>query len=123
MKMKILVLAGLVALAKGAYAADFDDAMAAYERGDYVGAQAAFLAAARRGDAQAQEIVGFMYAFGPQLYAGTTRDMEAARGWFEQAGRKGRPVARYMYCTLSRSVSASAALTTDCAGLFERRGK
>jgi uncharacterized protein len=123
MKTKTLLFAGLLALARGACATDFDDAMSAYERGDYVTAQAGLLAAARRGDAQAQELVGFMYAFGPQLYAGTTRDIEAARSWFEQAGRKGRPVARYMYCTLSRSASPSTGLREECVEVLGRRGR
>ncbi len=114
MKSKTLVVAGLLAFARIGVAADFEDGMAAYEEGRYVAAQAAFLAAARHGDGQAQEILGFMYAFGPQLYPGTTRDMEAARTWFGQAGGKGRAVARYMYCTLSRSASPATVASAKC---------
>lgn len=86
--------------------ATLEEAMQAYERGDYVKAQSELLVAARSGDSQAQELLGFMYAMGPELYPGTTRNLHAAAQWFDRAARSGRPAARYMHCALWRHESA-----------------
>lgn len=53
-------------------------------------------AAADTGDAQAAEILGFMYSFGPELFPGVARDPAAAAHWLGIAARAGRPAARYM---------------------------
>lgn len=69
----------------------FEKAMQDYERGDYVRAQMKFRIAADSGDARAQEIVGLMYAVGPQLYPGIVQDLRAAAAWLDRAARGGRP--------------------------------
>jgi TPR repeat protein len=103
MKLSMLVLAAALACAasRAASSGELDDARWLYEEGRYGEAQAKLVAIAQAGDAQAQELLGFMYAFGPQLYPGTRRDLRVAQAWFDQAARRGRPVARYMYCALS----------------------
>lgn len=55
--------------------ADFDKAIQAYERGQYRDAQRNFLMAAADGDPRAQEVVGVMYALGPQVYPGVQQDL------------------------------------------------
>ena len=85
------------------YSADgIEEALAAYERGNYVEAEAQLLRAAQSGDAQAQEMLGLMYAMGAGVYPGVQRNLIAAAVWFDRAARGGRPVARYMHCALSR---------------------
>lgn len=81
----------------------FEEAMQDYERGSYVAAHLKFRSAAERGDARAQEIVGLMYAFGPQLYPGIPQELHTAALWLDRAARAGRPVARYAYCALAKT--------------------
>lgn len=79
-----------------------EDGLLAYENGRYVEAHKQLLVAANDGHAQAQEIVGFMYAFGPNLYPGVAQDLRSAALWFGRAAKGGRPVARHMECVLVR---------------------
>lgn len=98
-----LWFAGLALAAGLAHAGDdYEQARVAYERGDYARAHDKLLAEARKGDAEAQELLAFMYAFGPQLYPGVARDLTAAAQLFDRAARSGRPTARLMYCALAR---------------------
>src|SRR3954470_3153357 len=79
-----------------------DDAMTAYERGSYLEAEAMLLVAGHAGHPNAQELLGFMYAIGPDLYPGIWRSLTAARSWFERAARAGRPAAQYMHVAFTR---------------------
>jgi TPR repeat protein len=118
MKSRAMVAATMLCMACGAgYTAEAaDEAMAAYEQGNYVEAEVRLLRAARAGDAQAQEMLGFMYAIGPTLYPGVPRNLIAATLWFDRAARSGRPVARYMHCALARlEVPPPARENTHCS--------
>ena len=100
---KSLIAAPLcLALAGPADAADIEDAMYFYDAGHYVLALDRFRAAAAGGDARAQEILGFMYALGSEVYPGVPRDSRSAAYWFDIAARSGRPVSRYMACAMRR---------------------
>src|SRR5687767_14226130 len=102
MRLSMMVVAVAIACAASrAAAGELADARDLYEDGRYAEAQAKLVAVANAGDAQAQEMLGFMHAFGPQLYPGVRRDLRVALLWFDRAARHGRPVARYMYCALS----------------------
>src|SRR5258706_689339 len=79
-----------------------DDAMAAYERGSYLEAETMLLVAGHAGHPHAQELLGFMYAIGPDLYPGVWRSLEAARNWFERASRNGRPPSQYMHAAFAQ---------------------
>jgi TPR repeat protein len=68
-----------------------EEAMAAYDRGNYLDAQCLLLLAAHWGNTQAQELLGFMYMIAPALYPGTWRNLGAAGNWFERAAEAGRP--------------------------------
>ncbi len=72
---------------------------AADVRGDYLAAQRALLAAAREGDAEAQELLGVMYAAG---HPGIRADLAAASMWLDRAAENGRPTARSLKCALFR---------------------
>ena len=79
-----------------------EDAMAAYERGNFLEAEAMLLVAGHAGHPNAQELLGFMYSIGPDLYPGIWRSLTAARSWFERAARAGRPAAQYMHVAFTR---------------------
>jgi TPR repeat protein len=97
-----------------AAAGDMERAMELYERQQYRPALDHFLAAAQSGDARAQEILGFMHAFGPALYPGVARDERAAAHWFDLAARNGRPVGRYMACAISRRTQNAKLAQQHC---------
>lgn len=80
----------------------FEEAMQDYESGEYVKAHVKFRIAAEKGDARAQEILGLMYALGPQLYPGVAQNLCAAATWLDRAARSGKPTARYAYCAFAR---------------------
>lgn len=69
-----------------------DDGLAAYARGDYVGALAAWLPLAEQGDADAQLRVGQMLRDRQGL---RWRDFERAAAWFRRAASQGRAEAQY----------------------------
>lgn len=85
--MKPTVLLGALALllAVNPAHADFADAVAAYDGGDYATALDESLAAARKGDADAQYMAGFLYMRGQ----GARRDLTRAYRWFTLAARQG----------------------------------
>ncbi len=112
-KALLLVFAALTTGSAGAND-DFEAARRAYERGDYPRAQTRLQAAAIRGDARAQELLGFMHAFGPQLFPGVNRNDEVAARWFDRAARSGRPAARYMFCALTRRVPSTRPADIYC---------
>jgi TPR repeat protein len=86
-----------------ALADDMEDAMEAYDSGCYALAVEHFQAAARAGNARAQEVVAFMYAQGDAMYPGVTRNPRAGAYWFDLAGRNnGRPVGSYMAWLMQR---------------------
>ncbi|MBN35132.1 MAG: hypothetical protein CMM46_10230 [Rhodospirillaceae bacterium] len=70
--------------------ADFDDGLAAYDRGDYGTAFEEFLPLAEQGDAWPQILLGAMYYFGE----GVEKDYAEAMKWYLLAAEKGNEVAR-----------------------------
>ena len=95
-----------------------DDAMNAYSRGDYTGAEAKLLAAALNENPEAQQLLGFMYAIGTAFYPGIKQNVEAASLWLERAARKGRPAARYVHGALERR--GASEISADIVYCFDR---
>jgi TPR repeat protein len=122
MKTTSLSIPALLALAlKSARSAPaLEEAMAAYDRGNYLEAQCLLLLAAHWGNAQAQELLGFMYAIGPALYPGIWRSLGAARNWFERAAEAGRPAAACMHAAFNRhgvlEIQADIMVSFDLSG-------
>jgi TPR repeat protein len=92
--MRLLLL--LVALvmsgtAATAVAGPFEDAMAAYDKGDYPTALRLLLPLAEQGDRTAQYNVGIMYDNG----RGTPRDSTVAVTWYRRAAEQGMADAQY----------------------------
>ena len=75
----------------GANAAPFDDAVAAYKRGDYAQAFKIFRPLAAQGNADAQTVIGAMYSSGE----GITQDYQEALKWFRLAAAQGIAEAQY----------------------------
>ena len=71
--------------------ADFDDGLAAYERGDYATALWEWKPLAEQGDARAQYNLGVMYDHG---YGVPLNDKEAVK-WYRKAAEQGYASAQY----------------------------
>jgi TPR repeat protein len=69
----------------------FDDAIAAYERGDYASAFRLMKPLAEKGDAKAQHNLGVMYDYG----RGTPQDYTKALKWYRSAADHGIPEAQH----------------------------
>ena len=83
--------------------ADFADAVAAYDGGDYTTALWQSLEAARQGEVDAQYLAGFLYMRGE----GTRRDFVRAYKWFTLAARQGDSFAADQLISLAKRMSAS----------------
>ncbi len=70
--------------------ADIEKGRDLMEAGDYAGAMAEFLPAARSGNADAEELIGVMYAMG----LGVERDDVRAFEWYLRSSLKGHPGAQ-----------------------------
>jgi uncharacterized protein len=88
-----LLFAGLFFLCASSFAAasPFDDAGAAYERGDYVQAIKLFRQLAEQGHQWAQRRLGSMYAEGK----GVPQDYQEALKWYRLAAAQGNTPAQY----------------------------
>src|SRR5919112_1021404 len=88
-----LLLAILYLLGTASFAAanTFDDALAVYERGDYVQAMKLFRQLAEKGHQWAQRRVGLMYAEGK----GVPQDYQEAVKWYGLAAAQGNVLAQY----------------------------
>ena len=85
MKRFGICVAALAMLVAPAAWADFEDGMAAYDRGDYAAAFQAWRPLAEQGDVRAQYRLGRLYEAGD----GVPRDDAAALRWFDAAGEQG----------------------------------
>jgi TPR repeat protein len=93
MKTNLLLLAIVYSLAVTSFAAanPFDDASAAYERGDYVQAIKTFRQLAEQGHQWAQRRLGLIYAEGK----GVPQDYQEAVKWYRLAAAQGNTSAQY----------------------------
>lgn len=95
-------------------ASPFDDAKAAYERGDDSTALTLFQPLAERGDPSAQFWLGAMYDLG----RGVPKDFAAAARWYRRAAEQGNPMAQHNLATMyeqGQGVSAEYALAAAIA--------
>jgi TPR repeat protein len=89
MRKTIGLIAVLVALALPARA-ELEDARDLMEAGDFPAAKDALWTAARSGNAEAEELIGVMYAMG----LGVARDDMRAFEWYLRSAMKGHPGAQ-----------------------------
>ena len=88
--LAILLLGGSGSALAG-MEAGLDAGIAAYQRGDYVAARAAWAPLASAGDAEAQYYLGNLHAKGE----GVARDLGQARHWFHAAAEQGEPYGQF----------------------------
>ena len=90
MRRQFLAFATVLLLTATAWA-DFDDGVAAYERGDYETAFEEFLPYAEQGDAEAQRLLGVMYGNG----VGVPVNYAEAVKWTRLAAEQGNALAQF----------------------------
>jgi hypothetical protein len=86
-----LAVVGALLFSAGSAWADFDDGVAAYERGDFATAVQEFRPLAEQGVAEAQFILGLIYAIG----SGIPKDKAEAFKWYRKAAEQGFAMAQY----------------------------
>jgi TPR repeat protein len=86
-----LLLLLSVSLAVPAFGGQFEDGIAAYERGDYATAFRLMKPLADKGDAKAQHNLGVMYDYG----RGVPQDTTKALKWYRRAADQGIPDAQH----------------------------
>jgi len=86
-----LAVVGALLFSAGSAWADFDDGLAAFERGDYATALREWLPLAEQGDVSAQYFLGVMYSFGRGV---PQNDAEAVK-WYRKAAEQGVVPAQY----------------------------
>ncbi|MEO1536291.1 MAG: tetratricopeptide repeat protein [Pseudomonadota bacterium] len=84
-----VILAGCMCLATPVWA-EIEEARDLMEAGQFEAAREALLPAARSGNADAEELIGVMYALG----LGVERDPERAFEWYLRSSMKGHPGAQ-----------------------------
>ncbi len=89
--VRLLFLFGLVVLASGTARANFQDGLAAYDRGDYASALRLWRPLADSGNAAAQWRLALLYRGG----VGVAQDNAAALAWNRRAAARGLTVAQY----------------------------
>jgi TPR repeat protein len=102
---------------------DMEEAMRFYDSGHYVHAVDRFRAAAIAGNAQAQEVLAFMYALGSEVYPGVPHDARAAAHWFDIAARNGRPVSRFLACAMQHEAMGLKVRHPHCFDWVAELGK
>ena len=99
-----------------AFAANFADARAVYDRGDFGTAREMFEPLANAGDAKAQSMMGTIYFLG----RGIPPDRDRAKGWYAKAAAQGEPNAQYQMFALSmnpKDVKPGAPMKLDPAAV------
>jgi TPR repeat protein len=86
-----LAVVGALLFSAGSAWADFDDGVAAAQRGDYATAFREFLPLAEQGHTIAQHLLGVMYNFGEGV---PKNDAEAVK-WYRKAAEQGHAPAQY----------------------------
>lgn len=101
----ICILVAALAVTSPVFAADLEEARDLMEAGEFVAARAQFEVLARSGNADAEELIGVMYALG----LGVEKDDERAFEWYLRASMKGHPGAQSgigWYYELGRGIEA-----------------
>ena len=87
----LLILLFSISMTVSAFGGQFEDATAAYERGDYATAFRLMKPLAEKGDAKARHNLGVMYDYG----RGVPQDYTNALKWYRMAAEHGIPEAQH----------------------------
>lgn len=91
LKQILLVYVCFIALTGQATADPLADAIRVYDTGDYEQAVKLFTPLAKKGNAEAQYVLGIMYRAG----RGVPQDFNEARKWYLLAAEQGHPIAPF----------------------------
>jgi TPR repeat protein len=91
LKVGLLILLISTSLSVPVFGGQFDDAIAAYEQGDYMTAFRLMEPLAEKGDTRAQHNLGVMYDYG----RGIPQDYTKALKWYRRAAEQGFPEAQH----------------------------
>lgn len=89
--VRLLILLAAASFSTPAFGGSLDDAVAAYERGDYATAYRFLKPLAEKGEPRAQHNLGVMYDFG----RGVPQDSARAMHWYRRAADRGLPEAQH----------------------------
>ena len=98
------------------FADQFDDAIAAYERGDYTTAFRLMKPLAGKGDAKAQHNLGVMYDYG----RGIPQDYTKALEWYRRAAEQGMPEAQHNLALMYANGQGVPQKYTEAAKWYRR---
>ena len=96
LRAAVTALLMLAAVAGAAFAAPFEDAKEAYDRGDFPTALRLFRSLADQGNAVAQQRVGLMYESGQSV----PRDYAEAVKWYRRAADQGSASAQWLLASM-----------------------
>ncbi len=109
MRHAIIAVLLLAALAGTAVAGPFEDAVSAYDRGNYATALRRFRVLAEQGHAKAQFKLGFMYDYGE----GVPQDYAEAVKWYRKAAEQGHGKAQWSLGAMPDHVQAQSSELLD----------
>jgi TPR repeat protein len=89
--MRLLLLLFVCSAASPALAGPYEEANAAYDKGDYATAVHTYGSLAENGEARAQNNLCVMYSYG----MGVSQDYEAAMLWCRKSADQGNPYSQY----------------------------
>ncbi len=102
--MRTVLIALLLSISCNAFAQTFSDGSAAYDRGDYGEAFNIFLPLAEEGNAEAQTMIGYLYATGN----GVPQNDDAALRWYTSAAEQGYALAQLNLGIMYENVRAGS---------------
>ncbi len=108
---RIIIAATLLIAFMATAQAEFQEGVAAYERGDYATALREFRPLARQGDASAQYNLGIMYDNG----RGVPQDFAEAVKWYRMAAEQGHERAQFNLGAKYEDVSGATGTNGDFA--------
>ena len=112
----LLTLLISISMAVTSYSGQFEDANAAYERGDYATAFRLMKPLAEKGDARAQHNLGVMYDYG----RGFPQDYTKALKWYRRAADQGIPEAQHNLGLMYASGQGVPRKYTEAAKWYRR---
>jgi TPR repeat protein len=117
-RLNIVAAAVLATLIGPAFAAPLDDAIAAYQRGDFAKAAALFKPLAESGDPQAEHNLGFLYHAGK----GVRKNDAQAMVWYRKAADQGFAPSQFNVGVMFEEGQGVAADLNQAVAWYEKAG-
>jgi hypothetical protein len=117
-RLKFALAAAIVALHGPAFAAPLDDAVAAYQKGDFARAAALFKPLADSGDPQAEHNLGFLYHAGK----GVKKSDAEAMAWYRKAADQGFAPSQFNVGVMFEEGQSVPGDVAQALGWYEKAG-